>query len=69
MATGRSRMLYAYTITTRQNAARGERNFWNRIGTAWENRDGSLNVELFAVPVNGKLQLREPRKDDEGDNG
>lgn len=62
-------MLYAYTITTRTNATRGERHFWNRIGSAWENKDGSLNVELFAVPVNGKLQLRAPRDDEGGGNG
>ena len=37
---------------------------WRRIGTAFENRDGSFNVELEAVPVSGRMQLREPREDD-----
>ena len=33
--------------------------FWMRIGNAFRNRDGSLNVYLNAYPTNGKLQIRE----------
>ena len=32
---------------------------WRRIGIATTNRDGSINVTLDAVPVNGKLHIRE----------
>ena len=35
------------------------RQFWVRVGAAFVNRDGSLNVRLDAVPVNGKLQIRD----------
>ncbi len=36
--------------------------FWTRVGTAFENRDGSWNVRLSAVPVgNGNLNIRDPR--------
>jgi hypothetical protein len=45
-----------YTIVQR---ARDGRKFWLRIGAAFENRDGSLNVHLDAMPVNGQLQIRE----------
>jgi hypothetical protein len=32
---------------------------WNRVGTAWLNRDGSINVVLDALPLGGRIQLRE----------
>ena len=34
--------------------------FWNRVGSAWENRDGSINVQLNSIPLDGKFQLRVP---------
>lgn len=39
---------------------RGEdtRPFWLRIGSCFENRDGSYNVYLDAFPRDGKLQIR-----------
>ena len=37
-----------------------EKPFWNRIGTAFENRDGSFNVVLNSLPLDGKLHIREP---------
>jgi hypothetical protein len=43
-----------YTITER-----GDRSYWTRIGVAYTNRDGSLNLKLEAVPVNGTMQVRE----------
>lgn len=36
-----------------------EKNFWREIGAAWVNRDGSLNVILDALPVNGRLHIRD----------
>lgn len=32
---------------------------WVRAGTAWVNRDGSLNVYLDVLPLDGKLHIRE----------
>src|SRR5262245_34810331 len=32
---------------------------WLRVGSAFENRDGSVSVLLDAVPVGGKLQIRD----------
>ena len=37
--------------------------FWNRIGAAWTNRDGSINLQLNSIPLDGKIQLREPKED------
>ena len=39
----------------------GERSFWNRVGTAFVNKDGSLNVLLNSLPVDGKLHIRDPK--------
>jgi hypothetical protein len=35
------------------------KSFWIRIGTGFANRDGSLNLRLDAIPVNGTLQVRD----------
>lgn len=51
-----SKRWVAYTIRSR-----GERSFWIRIGVAFVNQDGSLNLYLDAMPLDGKLQLREAR--------
>jgi hypothetical protein len=32
---------------------------WVRAGSAWVNRDGSMNVYLDVLPLDGKLHVRE----------
>lgn len=32
---------------------------WRKVGAAFENKDGSLTIFLDAVPLNGKLLVRE----------
>jgi hypothetical protein len=41
------------------------------VGAAFVNRDGSLNVRLDAMPVNGELQIRDyqPREAREAASG
>lgn len=46
-------------FTVRDNPQEGGKAFWTRIGVAFSNRDGSLSVILDALPVDGKLQIRE----------
>ncbi len=50
----------AYVITERN-----EKTYWNRIGVAFTNKDGSINVKLDALPTGGTLQIRdyEPREE------
>ncbi len=36
-----------------------EKPAWTRIGVAFVNRDESINVVLDAVPMNGKLHIRD----------
>jgi hypothetical protein len=43
--------------------ARGDKppaSFWTKVGVAFENRDGSWSLEMAAMPVNGRLQMRDP---------
>ncbi len=47
-------MKLAWTVNERQGRA-----FWTKVGVAFVNRDGSINVRLDAVPISGNLQLRE----------
>jgi hypothetical protein len=49
-----SKMKVAYVIIDRNG-----RKFWNRIGVAFINSDGSMNVKLEAIPVSGELQIRD----------
>ena len=37
----------------------GGRNYWTRIGVAFLNQDGSINVKLECFPVNGELHIRD----------
>ena len=68
-----SKMKIAYVITQR-----GTNKYWTRIGVAFVNKDGSMNVKLEAVPVNGEIHVRDfvPREESagptllkKGDNG
>ena len=37
----------------------GKDNYWLNVGMAFVNKDGSLNVLLNALPVNGELHIRD----------
>lgn len=53
-------MLGVYTIVERKDEEHPDRkNIWIHIGVAFINRDGSINVRLNALPVDGKLHIRE----------
>ena len=56
-----TRLKMVYVITERAG-----KSYWNRIGIAFVNQDGSINVKLDAVPVKGELQIRDyvPREDE-----
>ncbi|AXK79677.1 hypothetical protein DW352_03575 [Pseudolabrys taiwanensis] len=41
----------------------GEDAFWTKIGAAWPHEDGKgYNVQLTALPVNGRIALRVPKE-------
>lgn len=35
------------------------KSIWTRVGVGFVNQDGSMNLRLDAIPVNGMLQVRE----------
>ena len=55
-----------YTIIEREDP---DPNIWRRAGTAFVNKDGSLNVYLDSLPLNGQLHIRDPREDKRDSNG
>jgi hypothetical protein len=61
-----SKFKVAYVITERN-----DKTYWNRIGVAFTNKDGSINVKLDALPTGGTLQIRdyEPREDTDDVSG
>lgn len=61
---GRAKPWGAFNIVTR-----GTRNFWNRVGTAYRNHDGSYNIYLDALPRDGKIQIREATERDHKEPG
>lgn len=60
---GDAKMKICYCVTQRNG-----KTFWNRIGVAFYNNDGSLNVKLEAIPVNGEIQIRDYIPQDVADN-
>lgn len=44
---------------TKEKDSEEKRTVWVKAGTAWVNRDGSLNVYLDVLPLDGKLHVRE----------
>lgn len=48
-------MKVVYTVVDRGQG----KSFWIRVGVGFTNRDGSLNLRLDAIPVNGTLQVRD----------
>ncbi|MFL5321906.1 MAG: hypothetical protein ACJ790_19755 [Myxococcaceae bacterium] len=41
------------------NLVSGKETIWTRAGSAWVNRDGSLNLVLDVLPLQGRLHVRE----------
>lgn len=55
-----------FTINERESASSGsgektKDKWWTRIGIGFVNRDNSINVVLDAIPLNGRLQIRDRR--------
>ena len=59
--TNETKTLKVYTIVKAEKE--GQKDFWQNIGRAYENKDGSLNVRLNALPINGQLHIREDKTD------
>lgn len=56
-----------FKVITPIDKGNGKDKYWMRLGTAFTNKDDSINVYLDAIPVNQKewtLQLREMEEED-----
>ena len=62
MATTHQQPTYqAYTVIKRE----GQDDFWLNVGAAFAHKDGDgFNVVLQAMPIDGKIVLRPPKKQD-----
>ena len=59
---------YLLGCTVRSDGS-GERSYWSKIAVAWAHKDGNgYNVQMEALPVNGKLVLRTV-SDDQDETG
>jgi len=63
MAEGNKPNATAYTVrefTTTGDEGKAEKgSMWTKVGSAWLHKDGKgFNVQLDAVPVNGRLVVR-----------
>lgn len=60
MTTTKKPALIAYAVN-----GEGKQAFWTRIGFAWPHQNGEgFNIELNALPVNGRIVLMPPKADD-----
>lgn len=48
-----------YAIYESKNGEDKQRTRWVRVGVAFDNIDGSQNVLLDALPLSGRLQIRD----------
>jgi hypothetical protein len=56
-----AKLLAVYTVIEKQDG----KDIWLRVGSGFHNRDGSLSLLLDAVPINGRLQVRDYRPRDQ----
>lgn len=55
MENSAKRLRAVYAVVPKQDG----KDVWLRVGSAFENRDGSETVLLDAVPIGGRLQIRD----------
>jgi hypothetical protein len=48
-----------YTVVQTKNG----KSAWIKLGAGWINSDGSMNLKLDALPVNGTMQVRDNDRD------
>lgn len=53
--------LYAYHVRETSSG----KGFWNRIGAAWNNKDGGFTIQLDCIPLDGRIVCMPPKKEEE----
>jgi hypothetical protein len=57
----------AYAV--RENKEPGQKGYWLEIGAAWTNKDGSLSLQLDAMPIGGRVIVRARQEREAQDGG
>lgn len=57
---GRAPDFRAFTVK-----GEGDDAWWTRIGSAWANKSGGFNIQLDALPIDGKIVLMPPKEEEE----
>jgi hypothetical protein len=57
--TGKKYSVFSIKDLTDKNGQKTGGTVWVRAGSAWCNKDGSLNLFLDVLPMEGKLHVRE----------
>lgn len=59
--------MLAYTV---KPIGDGQKSVWTKLGAAWAHRDGEgFDVQMDAIPVDGRLVLRTVRDEDADQSG
>ena len=53
-----------HTCFTVRDRGENKKPFWLAIGSAWTNKDGSFNLRLDALPVDGQITVRLRKKEE-----
>ncbi|CAB3802608.1 hypothetical protein LMG28614_05656 [Paraburkholderia ultramafica] len=65
MSTNNTPTFFAYSVKE-FGQGKTKKTKWTRIGAAWSHSDGEgFSIELDALPLDGKIVLRQPKKDGE----
>ena len=57
---------HAYSVREYEKDGKKD-SFWTKLGVVWAHRDGKgFDVVLEALPINGRITIREPKEDDKG---
>src|SRR5207237_8003347 len=59
------KVLWVYNLIENEQRDGSKKTIWSKVGKAYVNRDGSLNVTLDQIPLNGKCHIREDREQGE----
>lgn len=52
-------MKAVFTVVERGTSNGMTKSYWTRVGIGFVNKDGSINLKLDCLPINGTLQVRE----------
>jgi hypothetical protein len=59
MGTGKRYQVFSLKERTDRGGSEKNATVWVKAGSAWVNRDGSMNVYLDVLPLDGRLHVRE----------